>query len=438
MIYRTKHMKASWLLFSLIVITSFKSSAQNKFDWFTRQFVSGYQSLHLPALQLSYADNLQLVKSPDSIKAEVTFFKNVQRGLNNFAYPNLTPAQQQDYEQIKYEAALNLERLGLEKQLSEDVRKKPSANGIYNTPTGKQWYAYFLKKWVGDNVTPDQIYAFGLKEVERVKNHIKDIQLQSGLSEDDFYKHLNDSSFFINDQAQVQQAFERDEQVIKEHLSALFNPYPIPPLAIKKGTMETVATAPGYYTDGTFYYNLFGKPYNKRQVDWLFIHEAIPGHHYQISIAANAKTTTLQKQFDYMGFVEGWAAYTEDYGKQLGLYQTIYDELGKWEWDIVRSVRLPLDVGINYYGWTDEQALAFWKKNIRNQDDIAMREINRVKRWPAQVVTYKYGAAQIAAWKTELQKREGAKFNIRDFHDRVLSHGSLPLFMVKANVFKKS
>jgi uncharacterized protein (DUF885 family) len=95
---------------------------------------------------------------------------------------------------------------------------------------------------------------------------------------------------------------------------------------------------------------------------------------------------------------------------------------------------VPLDVGINYYGWTDEQALAYWKKNIRNQDDIAMREIARVKRWPAQVVTYKYGAAQIMEWKAILQKRQGAKFNIRNFHDRVLMHGSLPLFMVKKNV----
>jgi uncharacterized protein (DUF885 family) len=181
---------------------------------------------------------------------------------------------------------------------------------------------------------------------------------------------------------------------------------------------------------------LFDKPYNRRQVDWLFIHEAVPGHHYQSSIAAATKLSPVQELFFYYGFVEGWGAYAEYLGKELGAYQTPYDELGKWEWDLVRSVRVPLDVGLNYYGLTDEQALDFWKKNIRGQDDIAMREIARMRRWPAQVVTYKYGAAQIMNWKAGLQKKEGSHFDIKAFHDRVLNHGSLPLFMAKENVFK--
>ena len=95
-----------------------------------------------------------------------------------------------------------------------------------------------------------------------------------------------------------------------------------------------------------------------------------------------------------------------------------------------------MDVGLNYYGWTDKQALDFWKKNIRGQDDIAMREIARVRRWPAQAITYKYGALQILHWKEALQKKEGKNFNIKDFHDRVLNHGTLPIFIVKENVFK--
>ncbi|MNE57382.1 hypothetical protein D3C80_1523440 [compost metagenome] len=122
-------------------------------------------------------------------------------------------------------------------------------------------------------------------------------------------------------------------------------------------------------------------------------------------------------------------------GKELGLYKTVYDELGKWEWDIVRSVRVPLDVGINYYGWTDEQALAFWKKHIKNQDGIAMREINRIKRWPAQVVTYKFGAGKILEWKKRMQASKGAKFNIKDFHDKILNVGSLP-FPVLESILK--
>ncbi|HMH20681.1 MAG TPA: DUF885 family protein, partial [Puia sp.] len=193
-----------------------------------------------------------------------------------------------------------------------------------------------------------------------------------------------------------------------------------------------------YYDNNTFYYNLFDKPYNTRQVDWLFIHEAVPGHHYQSSLRDQSNGSSIQRLFWYSGFAEGWAAYTEELGRQLGLYTTPYAELGKWEWDIVRSVRVPLDVGLNYYGWTDEQALAFWKKNIRNQDDIAMREINRMRRWPAQVVTYKYGALQIMHWKEELQRKEGKDFDIRRFHDRLLRQGNLPLFMMKEQVLGAS
>jgi uncharacterized protein (DUF885 family) len=95
-----------------------------------------------------------------------------------------------------------------------------------------------------------------------------------------------------------------------------------------------------------------------------------------------------------------------------------------------------MDIGLNYYGWTDAQALAFWKQHIKNQDDIALREIARVKRWPAQAITYKYGAGQILEWQQTLQKKQGSKFDIKGFHDRILNHGSLPIFMVKENVFR--
>ncbi|NCD70681.1 DUF885 domain-containing protein [Mucilaginibacter agri] len=427
----------STLLFIYFLLLASAGFAQSKFDAFTQQFVSGYSALRIAELQLGYADNFKLIKSADSIRLQANFFKDAQNQLGKFNYNKLSETQQQDYQLIKYESAINLERLGLEKNISQAFLKNTTLVGLYSMPDGKQWYAYFLKRWLSDTATPDQIYAFGLKEVEDVEQHIKNIQQQSGLSEDAFYKHLNDSTFFINNPATVQQAFERDEQVIMNRMDNLFTNRTIPKLSIKRSTNKMLMQAPGYYDDNTFYYTLFDKPYNKRQVDWLFMHEAIPGHHYQLSIADATQSSQVQKLFNYPGFAEGWGAYTESLGKDLGLYQTMYDELGRWEWDIVRSVRVPMDIGINYYGWTDDQALAFWKKHIRNQDDIAMREIKRVRRWPVQAITYKYGAAQILKWKAELQKQQGQKFDIKDFHNRILSHGSLPLFLVKENVNKK-
>jgi uncharacterized protein (DUF885 family) len=388
-------------------------------------------------LELSYVSGLERIGTKAEVQKQFDFFSRIKSGLTNYKLAQLTESEKVDYQLIRYETGLNLERITLEQNW---LNNKPAAiptGGIITIPNGKAWYVYLLKRWTSADATPDEIYQFGLTEVARVQKHIEAIRQQTGLSEDEFYKHLNDPSFFISDPEAVQQSFENTKKIIYSNLPKLFNNTNIAPLKIVKGESRQLAQTPGYYDSNVFYYNLFDKPYNKRQVNWLFIHEGVPGHHYQASIDAQTKTSAVQQLFYYMGFAEGWGAYTEELGKQLGVYQTPYDELGKWEWDIVRSVRVPLDVALNYYGWTDEQALAFWKKNIRGQDDIAMREIARIRRWPAQVVTYKYGALQILHWREELQKQQGTKFDIRDFHSRVLDHGSLPLFMVKENVFNK-
>jgi uncharacterized protein (DUF885 family) len=420
-----------------LLFLSFSASAQQKnFDQFSVDFVSGYKALLLPDLELSYVSGFQHIQSADSVQKQLEFFTKIKSLLAFYKESGLNVSQKTDYELIRYETSLNLERIALEQEWIKDNPKIIPAGGIITVPKGKAWYTYLLKRWVSDNVTPDQIYQFGLAEVKRVQGHIEAVRKETGLSEDDFYKHLNDSSFFISDPKQVQQAFENTKAVVYSNLHKLFSDTVIPSLKIQRGESKQLAQTPGYYDNNTFYYNLFDKPYNKRQYDWLFIHEAVPGHHYQSSIAAATKVSPVQELFFYYGFAEGWGAYAEELGKDLGAYKTPYDELGKWQWDIVRSVRVPLDVGLNYYRWTDQQALEFWKKNIRGQDDIAMREIARIRRWPAQVVTYKYGALQILHWKHELQQKQGSQFNVKDFHDRVLDHGSLPLFMVKENVFK--
>jgi len=416
----------------LLLACSFRP--QPSFNQFTASFVKGYSSLKIPATDMSYVTNLKQIGNAADIRKQTTFFESVKSSLKNFSAKNLNESQKADYELIAYETDLNLERLSLEKQWAANPPKEISANGVYTVPSGKAWYAYFLKNWLSANVTPDEIYKFGLSEVERVKSHIEAIRKQSGLTEDEFYRHLNDKSFFINDPADVLKAFEYTRAVIYSNMGNVFNPHKIQPLKIEQGANQQLAQTPGYYDGNVFYYNQFGKPYNKRQVDWLFIHEAVPGHHYKSCINAAVKQTDVQQLFYFLGLEEGWGAYVEEMGKDLGVYKTPYDELGKWEWDIVRSVRVPMDIGLNYYGWTDAQALAFWKKNIKNQDDIAMREIARVKRWPAQCITYKYGAGQIMQWKEQVKKREGAKFNIKNFHDRILNLGSLPVFMIAERV----
>jgi len=421
------------LLFGLML--SVTVSAQSKsFDAFTRAFIKSYTSFHLPQLELSYVANLQHIGSAAQVKKQQHYFNSII--LPDYRPGQWSTAQRTDYQLMKYEIEMNRERLALEAEWVKNPPATIPASGIIDIPNSKKWYAYYLKLWVGDDVTPDQIYQFGLAELKRVQGHIETLRKQTGLSENAFYKHIAEPEFFTTDVNEIQKGFEQTRTVIYSNMPKLFSNTDIVPLKIERGTNQALVQTPGYYDNNVFYYNFFDKLYSKRQYDWLFIHEAVPGHHYQSSVVAETKVSDLQNLFFYIGFAEGWGAYAEELGKDLGVYKTPYDELGKWEWDIVRSARVPMDVGLNYYGWTDEQALKFWKENIRGQDDIAAREIARMRRWPAQVVTYKYGALQILNWKAELQQKQGNKFDIKDFHNRVLSHGSLPIFLVKENVFK--
>ncbi len=407
------------------------------FSDFRNNFVTVYRSLNIPDLQLSYAENLQRIQPEYALQKQTDFFQQVKNNLIVYKKDSLTIQERDDLSLIEYETNLNIERLALEKRWLHEKPAVMPMNNFHSIPDDSAWYVYFVKRWTGADINPDELYLNGLEEIERVQLHIENVRLQTGMDSAAFYQHLNDSSFFITNESQVKQAFEHTKNIILKNLGNIFNITSVPDVSIQRGNNAALGQTPGYYSDNTFYFNYFDKPYNKRQTGWLFIHEAIPGHHYQASLAANANRSRVQQLFSYPAFDEGWAAYTEELGKELGGYQTLYDELGKWEWDLVRSVRVPLDVGLNYYGWTDEKAFAFWKKYIPNQDDIALREINRMRHWPAQVISYKYGAAQIMEWKKLLQLVQGDQFDIKAFHDKILEHGSLPLFLVRRNVFRE-
>jgi uncharacterized protein (DUF885 family) len=163
-------------------------------------------------------------------------------------------------------------------------------------------------------------------------------------------------------------------------------------------------------------------------VDMLLLHESTPGHHFQSHYAAQAKgcPAVLPPVF-YSAFAEGWSAYVEEFGRELGVYRQPSDELGAVEWDLVRSIRVVLDVGINYEGWSEQQAHAYWREQLPMLPQLAEREITRVRNWPVQAITYKYGSAVIRQLRAAEQARLGSAFDIRTFHDTLLRNGSLPM-----------
>lgn len=400
------------------------------------QFRIDYEKLDLMPLRIAYLDNLAGIKNSHELEEQRRVFQDLRRQIQAIDINQLSEKQQIEFQLLVHHLRLNEERIRLEEQwLAMGVDSIPEG-GLAQVPNGKAWYLYFLKQWTDPSATPEALFDFGLSEIEKVQANIKNIQQKSGLDSLAFQQYIQSEAFFYQQVEEVQQALEDYAARMAQKLPAFFpGMSDIPALRIRRGQIERLAQVPGFYSDNTLYYNFFDRPFNKRQITWLYLHEALPGHHYEISYSRSHRISLLQTLFNNPAYSEGWAAYVEEIGWEIGAYNTIYDELGKWEWDLIRSVRVPLDIGLNYYGWSDEQALAFWQKYISDQDEIGLREIARMKRWPCQVITYKYGADKLLQWKARLEKKAG--FNLKNFHEQVLQNGSLPYSILQPLLLKQ-
>ncbi|MCG8327230.1 MAG: DUF885 domain-containing protein [Chitinophagales bacterium] len=405
-----------------------QEKSDEMFGQFSKRFVKGYEGLEVLPLQMSYVGNLNGIKTKAEVTAQEDFFSAIQDDLAQFDPNKLTKQEWLDYQIIKYETNLNLERISLEKDWISRKASDPDDSGIFHQTNGKEWYAHFLKRWINDSATPDEMFRFGLSEIDKVKTAMQKLQEKSGLSPDEFQHKLKEASFFIHTKDSIQEAYEALRITVNQKASSYF-PYvdEIVKVKIVKSTNENLKQVPAYYNEGTFFYNYFDEPYNTRQLGWIFLHEAVPGHHYQLMLTEKMQRSDVQDLFFYLGYVEGWGAYIEQYGKELGAYTTLYDEYGKWEWDLIRSVRVALDVGINYYGWDDEKAMQFWQEHIKDQDKIAEREIARMRRWPAQVITYKYGTDVLNELRGEITDSK----SLKEYHTKVLINGDVPLSILK-------
>jgi len=276
---------------------------------------------------------------------------------------------------------------------------------------------------------------FGEREVARVTANIRSIQSKLGFENDTvgFYEYLNDPSFLITDETTLINSLTSIRDSIQAKLGNDFEDTDNAVVDIEPVKDPDKDTPPGYFADGVFYFNFYQNKFRKRNLEWLFIHEAVPGHHYQGTVKANRPP--IRKLFWYPGFTEGWGAYSEDLGTDLECYQDIHQQLGKWEWDLVRSARVVMDVGLNYFGWSKDTVRKYWKDHIPNQDDIMDREIDRMIRWPAQVLSYKVGERTILKLREMSERTLGQDFDLKKFHSLVLERGSIPLVVLE-NVIK--
>lgn len=325
---------------------------------------------------------------------------------------------------------------------SEYLSKTRATAGIGALPQGKEMYAYFARYWTTTDKTPEEIYQTGGQEVARIKGEMEKVKTQVGFKGDlnAFFKHLQaDPKFYpYKTPEDVLKAFRAIHEKLKPNVARMFSQTPKTPFEIRRTEAFREASASAEYNQGSadgkrpgiFYVPIpDAKKFNVTSgMESLFLHEAIPGHHYQISL--QQENTSLPKfmRFSFNGaYAEGWALYTESLGKELGLYTDPYQYMGALGDEMHRAIRLVVDVGLHTKGWTREEAIKYMTDNEPIAEQGAVAEIERYMAIPGQALSYKIGALKIREMRDKYEQQMGAKFNLAAFHDQILKDGCLPL-----------
>lgn len=405
------------------------------------QFHSAYGQLNIPEFAYDYHDYFSTIPLPEKLKKQEAFFTEQQQKLDAYKREALSAADKISYDHLQYEISFNLLRVSLETAWVNDGRKVPEG-GLHGLKNYQDWYTFFIRRYTTLDVSPEQIFSLGLQEVIRVKEEIRKIQRQLGYADSAaFYRHLQSDEFYITEKKEIIIGFEHIDSIVRRHLPAFVGKVQVPPVYPMEWPDAGPGTPPGMYSNhaynaygkDVFQFNFYNKRYNRRSMEWLYMHEAIPGHHLQYSFRASRKASPLEELFLYPGNFEGWGCYIEYFGKDVGLFKDPYSYLGKWEWDLVRSARLVMDAGIHYFGWSHEQALAYWKSVVPGQDDIAEREVNRVTNWAAQALSYKVGADCIFKMREQWLKKHPGEEPSR-FNRRYLEMGMMPLAVIQKDL----
>ena len=313
--------------------------------------------------------------------------------------------------------------------------------GMKDLPNGSAWYAHLVRHHTTTNMTPDQIFDIGMAEVKNTRARMDSVRKAVHFKGDlpQFFKYLRtDPQFFYTDSASLVNGYKEIAAKSNEALPKLFGKLPklnfeVVPVPVYSQKSQTTAYynqgslktgRPGYYFVNT--YDLASRP--KWEMEPLTLHESVPGHHLQISLAEELQDVPdLLKNSDYTAFVEGWALYAEKLGEELGFYNNAYAKMGQLSFSMWRSIRLVVDVGIHYKGWTRQQAIDFFAENsCKSMHDIEV-EVDRYIVNPGQALAYRIGCLKIRQLRALAQKTLGKKFDIRAFHDELLSSGALPL-----------
>tara|TARA_R110002051_G_scaffold294961_1_gene360662 strand:- start:1297 stop:3093 length:1797 start_codon:yes stop_codon:yes gene_type:complete len=323
-----------------------------------------------------------------------------------------------------------------------------TTSGIEATPDGKAYYDYSIKLYTTTDMTAEKIHQIGLDEVKRISMEMEKVKQQVGFNGDlksffDFVRNKKELMPFTDPQ-QVIDNFKAIHVKMKPQVDQLFDRQPKTPFEIRRTEAFRESSASAEYNpgslDGTrpgiFYVPIPDvNTYNIYSDEDLFLHEAIPGHHFQISLTQeNEDLPKFRKTLWYSAYGEGWALYTESLGKELGLYQDPYQYFGMLGAEMHRAVRLVVDTGLHAKGWTREQAIKYSLDNEAESEEGITAEIERYMANPGQALSYKIGQLKILELRAKAEKEMGKDFSIKEFHNQVLETGCVPLALLEEKI----
>ncbi|MDJ0792829.1 MAG: DUF885 domain-containing protein [Woeseiaceae bacterium] len=322
--------------------------------------------------------------------------------------------------------------------------------GLSDLPNGAAWYEFRARSYTTTPLTPDEIHRIGLDEVKRIRDEMMLVIAEVGFEGtfQEFLEHLRtDPQFYFDNPADLYKEYLATSKRIDPELVKLFGKLPRMPYGVQP-IPDSIApdTTTAYYSRpaadgsraGIYWVNLYRPEVRpKYEIEVLSVHEAMPGHHLQLALQQELGEMPEFRRFTgFTAFVEGWGLYSERLGYDLGLYKDPYSRFGQLTYDMWRAVRLVVDTGIHYKGWTRQQAIDFFKDNAAKTEHDIVNEVDRYIVWPGQALAYKIGQLKILQLRSRAELELGERFDIRAFHDELLGAGALPLDLLERRMDK--
>ncbi len=381
-------------------------------------------------------------------KIEDNIFYSTIKTLPNDLSANVKSSLKNDYTSMINNKLMPQYKKMVDFLKTEYLPASRSTSGIGSIPGGVALYTAYAKQWTTTTKTPEEIHELGLSEVARLKSEMEKVKAKVGFKGTivEFFDYVRSKKELMpfKKPEEVIANFEAIHKKIKPNVDKLFSLQPKTPFEIRRVEAFREKTASAEYVQGAadgsrpgvFYvpipdvtkYNYYGD-------EDLFLHEAIPGHHFQISLQQENKELPDFRKFNWFGaYGEGWALYTESLGKELGLYDDPYQYFGMLGNEMHRAIRLVVDTGLHSKGWTREQAIKYSLENEAESEASIISEVERYMAIPGQALSYKIGQLKIMELRQKAQNQMKDKFDIKVFHQKILESGVMPLALLEKKI----